>query len=87
MVALANLKQRTRKPRRKSVLDTTPHGTPIAHTEHYTAFEVSSENSASGFIAAIYRKKAFGYGITPTATCMVRGVVSDRMANLEKYLK
>lgn len=89
MNALATIKPTPRRTRRRkpSVLNTQPHGNVIAETENYTAFEVSTETDSVGFVAAIYRKKSMGYAMTPTVTCMVRSILGDRMANLERHLK
>lgn len=84
---------RKRKPRNQrysrkpSILDTRPNGNAIARTANFTAFEISSEIDSNGFIAAIYRNKGeLRYGMTPVATCMVRNILDDRMANLERTL-
>lgn len=69
-------------------LYTPPRGKPIVDSEHYTAFELSNEQSEGGFIAAVHAKRSNGrHTHNVTRYCFVRSVVADNLATLERVLK
>jgi len=58
---------------------------PLYQTKQYAAFKVSDASDPhTGFLAIVVKRLRAGYSETIEATCMVEGVVKDRVDNMTK---